>query len=183
MKKKIILFGLCLGVWLTSCNQNNLSPSTETSMSESKGLVFVIEGVFPTNDVYQLFYSNNNSFIEENSLKVPVFGQTCMQEIVFELPEKSQPQSLRLDFGTNATQNSVTIKSFNIKYKGETVNINNAEILGKYFNVGQGVEYKIETLNLAFSTNPDGIYDPFIVSNDELKKSLNKLYNSSKQEK
>ncbi len=95
--KNLLLGAFLLGTitMIGSCNtKKGRGSETENSTSEdsiSKGLVVTLEGVFPTNDTYQLFYSNDDKFAEEKSIKIPVFGQSVIQKVVFELLPMAKP--------------------------------------------------------------------------------------------
>lgn len=187
MKKIIFSSLVCAAIFsMTSCNKegaNSAEVSTENAVSESKGLVMVLEGVFPTNDTYQIFYSNDGSFSEDKSVRIPVIGQSVLQKVVVELPENVKPQSLRLDYGYNSNQTVVTIKKAEFIYQGNSFEVNGADFYGKFFVDGQGTSYDPVTLSINIKTNDDGAYDPYALSTDELKKNLNKLYNQTKEAK
>ena len=187
MKKIIFSSLLCAAIFsMTSCSKegdNSGNVSTENTISDAKGLVIVLEGVFPTNDTYQFFYSTDGSFAEDKSIKVPVIGQSVLQRVVVELPEGVKPQSFRLDYGYNANQTVVTIKKVEFNYLGNSFEILGADFYGKFFVDGQGTSYDPITLNINIKSNDDGTYDPYATSTDELKKNLNKLYNQSKEAK
>lgn len=176
---------ICLSINLTSCNEkkgrNNLDVSEESDKGQSKGLVITLEGIFPTNDTYQLFYSNDDKFLEEKSIKTPVFGQPVIQKVVFILPENIKPQNLRLDYGVNAEQKSITIKTVEFLYNENKLVVNNKDFYGKFFVNGQGSIYNLVNLTIELNNNLDGIYDPFAISTAELKKGLNKIYSETKE--
>ena len=76
MKKKLlsVLFISSL-LAFNSCGEkkggrNDLSETEKSENSESKGLIVTLEGVFPTNDSYQLFYSNSEQFDEKKSIQL-----------------------------------------------------------------------------------------------------------------
>ncbi|QTV06684.1 hypothetical protein [Faecalibacter bovis] len=184
--KKFVLGSLFISslLMLGSCNNDKKEEvSTENSASESKGLVMTLEGVFPTNDTYQIFYSNDGKFTEDNSVKVPVIGQPVLQKIVVELPENAKPQNLRLDYGFNQNQTVITVKNIEFTYLGNSFEVPGVDFYGKYFVDGQGTSYDPVTLSINIKPNPDGNFDPNAVSTDELKKNLNKLYNQAKEAK
>ena len=184
--KNLLLGAFLLGTitMIGSCNtKKGRGSETENSTSEdsiSKGLVVTLEGVFPTNDTYQLFYSNDDKFAEEKSIKIPVFGQSVIQKVVFELPADSKPQNLRLDYGVNADQKFISIKNVEFLYKENKLVASNTDFYGKFFVNGQGTTYNVTKLTIDFNINSDGVYDPFAISTAELKKGLNKIYSETK---
>ena len=188
--KKILLNTLFISLFLTlsSCGdkkggRNDLSEKEKTGNSDSKGLVIILEGVFPTNDIYQLFYSNSNTFSEDKSVRVPIYGQTVMQTVAIELPEGVKPQNLRLDYGANIEQTGISIKNVEFLYNDNKFNINHEDFYGKYFRDGQGTSFNPIKLTIELKPNADGNFDPYALSTEELKKSLNKIYNKTKEEK
>lgn len=184
--KKILLSTLLISSFLTlsSCGdkkggRNDLSETEEVEKDSSKGLVVTLEGVFPTNDTYQLFYSTTDQFDEKKSLHVPVFGQQVLQKIVFEIPDGAKPTFIRIDLGSNPAQTSATIKEVNFRFNENEFKIENKDVVGKFFANNPSVEYNPVTLSFNLKIDQNNVYDPFMISNDELKKSLNKLYSSN----
>lgn len=187
MKKIIFSSLLCAAIFsMTSCSKdgaNSAEVTSENAGVESKGLVMTLEGVFPTNDTYQIFYSNDGSFSEDKSVRIPVIGQSVLQKIVVELPENVKPQNLRLDYGYNPNQTVVTIKKATFTYQGNVFEVEGVDFYGKFFVDGQATSYDPITLSINIKSNDDGTYDPYALSTDELKKNLNKLYNQTKEAK
>ena len=144
-----------------------------------KRQVVTLEGVFPTNDVYQLFYSTTDQYDEKKSLHVPVYGQQVLQKVVFEIPEGEKPLYIRVDMGSNPAQTIATIKEVKFSYNENDFKVDNKDVIGKFFVNNPSIEYNPVTLSLNLKADQNNVYDPFMISNDELKKSLNKLYSSN----
>lgn len=178
--KRIMFSVLCISSLLMaiSCKNDEKAIDNKEQAISTRELVFEIEGIFPKNDKFQLFYSNDNNFSEDKSLFVTVYGQSILQKIVFELPEGIKPQNFRLDLGSNADQQEISIKEISITYKGQSESFIDEEFL-EIFPETSTVNYDKSRLVYKLVPNVDGIFDPIIVSNDNLKKSLNKLYNTS----
>ena len=185
--KKILLSSLLISSFLTlsSCGdkkggRNDLSETEEVEKDSTKGLVVTLEGVFTKNDHFQLFYSNDTNFLEENSITIPVYGQCVVQDIAFELPEGKKPQNLRLDLGSNAEQQFISIKNISIEYRNKIIFNGENEKYLDYFPESSTVVYNPQKLNFELKNNLEGIFDPIMFSNDNLKKVLNKVYNETK---
>lgn len=185
MKK--ILYTSLLGSALLmnfSCNNgklNTTSIETENTINVTD-FVFELEGVFPTNDRFQLFYSNDNNFLEENSVNVNVYGQSVMQKVTFNLPTDVKPQNLRLDLGSNVDNSTVSIRNIRITYKDQEILLSDNEIRD-FFPETESVTYDILKLNYSLKPGADGVFDPIWFSNEKLKRSMNQLYNNSNKEK
>lgn len=185
MNKIIFSSLLCTALFMTSsCNnegRENSKVSTE-NVEVNGDFVFEIEGVFPTNDRFQLFYSNDTNFTEENSVKVNVYGQNVMQKVTFVLPENAKPQNIRLDLGANADNTTISIKEFKMLYNGNEL-VANDEKIRDYFPDTESVVFDPVKLVYNLKPNAAGIFDPIVYSGDNLKRSLNQLYNQSKESK
>ncbi|MGV0947310.1 hypothetical protein ACTS9U_11650 [Empedobacter falsenii] len=184
--KKFLLSTLLISSFLTlsSCGdkkggRNDLSEKEEVEKDSTKGVVVTLEGVFPTNDVYQLFYSTTDQYDEKKSLHVPVYGQQVLQKVVFEIPEGEKPLYIRVDMGSNPAQTIATIKEVKFSYNENDFKVDNKDVIGKFFVNNPSIEYNPVTLSLNLKADQNNVYDPFMISNDELKKSLNKLYSSN----
>lgn len=184
--KKILLSTLLISSFLvlSSCGdkksgRNDLSDIEEVEKGSTKGLVVTLEGVFPTNDVYQLFYSTTDQYDEKKSIHLPVFGQQVLQQLVFNIPEGEKPLYVRIDLGANPAQTTATIKEVKFSLNGNDFIVGNSDVIGKFFVNNPSIEYNSVSLSLSLKADQNNVYDPFMISNDELKKSLNKLYSSN----
>ncbi|MFV0162261.1 hypothetical protein OBK04_01165 [Empedobacter falsenii] len=187
--KKILLSTLLISSFLTlsSCGdkkggRNNLSETEELTNIEAKGLVINLEGVFTKNDVYQIFYTDDSVFTEQNSVKTTVYGQSVLQKVSFQLPEKIKPQNLRLDLGNNFNQSAVSIKKIEIMYNDQILNIE-GDMFREYFPTTSSVQYDGTSLEYLLKKNEDGSFDPVMFGSDQVKKGLNKIYNQAKEDK
>ncbi|WP_353164623.1 hypothetical protein [Empedobacter brevis] len=182
--KKILLSILLISSFLTlsSCGDKKGGRNDLTEKEENIGnkLIIKVQGVFQKNDHFQLFYSNDSNFLEENSIRIPVYGQTIVQDVIFELPEGKKPQNLRLDLGENKEQTTVTIKDISLEFNGEKIE-NLPEKFRELFSDTYFTVYNPITLEYELRLNDQNTFDPMLISTDKLKKSLNKLYNESKQ--
>lgn len=187
MKKIIFSSLVCAAIFsTTSCNKegaNSTEVSTENTASESKGLVVIVEGVFPKNDRFELFYSNDQNFNGDKMIRQAVYGETTSQKVIFELPENEKPQNLRIDLGSNAEQQFISIKDIRVEYKGKEVLDGRNEKYLEFFPENSTVDYIPEKLTFELKSNLEGVFDPILFSSDNLKKELNKAYNTSKEAK
>lgn len=183
MKKNVLLALISATFLFTSCNNETKEKESSENVTENdltNKLIVKIEGVFPKNDQFQLFYSSNDQFEESNSLSQVVYGQSVLQTLVFELPKDKKPQSLRLDLGANPAQTSVTIKDITIEYNGEKLE-NEPGKFRELFGDTFYTVYDSISLEYKLQLNDQNVFDPMLIGTDKLKRSLNKLYNSSKQ--
>lgn len=183
---KFFLLGVfLLGTFVTivSCDtkksRNGESHSSATEDSISKGLVVTLEGVFAINDRFELFYSNNQIFDGKRVIRNAVYGEPVLQKIIFEVPSNEKPEYLRIDLGSNAEQKIISIKNIKVQYNGKDVFEGDNEKYLQFFPENTTVSYIPNKLNFELKANLEGNFDPILLSNDNLKKSLNKVYNSA----
>lgn len=182
--KRIVLSALFISslMMMGACNNDKNVESNQQEEIATADFVFELEGVFPKNDRFQLFYSNDTNFTEDKSIKVIVYGQTVLQKVTFTLPANVKPQNLRLDLGSNAEQSTVSIKKFTVNYQGKSLEVAD-EKFRDYFPDTSNVVFDDTKLVYNLTPNVDGIFDPLLLSSDLLKKDLNKIYNSLKEKK
>lgn len=183
MKNKLIIaLSAAALLTFTACNQQEAKENSqlENSSSETKGLVLTIEGVFPKNDRFELFYSNDQNFDGNKMIRQAIYGEPVVQTITFNIPEDVKPQYLRFDLGSNEEQHIVSIKNIKIDYNGINVMDGSNEKYLEYFPENSTVDYIPEKLIFELKKNMEGQFDPILFSNDNLKKALNKVYNKSK---
>ncbi|MCB9202274.1 MAG: hypothetical protein H6604_04400 [Flavobacteriales bacterium] len=166
MKK--LPFLLLLVSILFSCtnSEKNATVNTENKTVSDKVSVLV-EGVFPQNDEFQVFYSNSTepNFNGDNSVYKKIVGQPCLQTIVFELPVKSIG-NLRFDPGSNPNQTKITIKNISILKQGKIiVDGDNFEYLN-YWGASNGLNFNEKDLNYVF-TPIDETHDPIMNANED----------------
>ena len=135
---KRVLFSLLLSFTLLltySCNTEKdeaIEFSTDQPLS-SKGLVFDLEGVFPKNNRFELFYSADQNFDGKRMLRQAIYGESIVQKIIFKLNDNNKPQNLRLDLGSNEYQLYVLMKNIVIKDNGEVI----LDGINENYNIGE----------------------------------------------
>lgn len=135
---KRVLFSLLLSFTLLltySCNTEKdeaIEFSTDQLLS-SKGLVFDLEGVFPKNNRFELFYSADQNFDGKRMLRQAIYGESIVQKIIFKLNDNKKPENLRLDLGSNEYQLYVLMKNIVIKDNGEVI----LDGINENYNIGE----------------------------------------------
>ncbi|MCG2610370.1 hypothetical protein LZZ90_02470 [Flavobacterium sp. SM15] len=169
MKSKFIVAGLFILSLFSSCKNG------ENTEAEGKDNVsIVIETVFAKNDYLQIYYLVKGSeWSDANSVSKPIYASNEMQTVDFELPKGIIPENLRIDLGTNPTQNNVTIKNITVKYKSHVVNGDFGNY-SKYFAPNIFVTWDPEYVGHKL-IKVDNQYDPFIIGNDLLVSKLKKF--------
>ena len=186
--KKIILSSLIYAAIfsISSCSKevdNSGNVLIENEVKEAKGLIVILEGVFPKNDRFELFYSNDQNFNGDKMIRIAVYGEPSTQKIIFQLPDNEKPQNLRIDLGSNTEQKFVSIKDIRVEYKGKVVLDGRNEKYLEFFPENSTVDYLPNNLTFELKNNLEGDFDPILFSNDNLKKELNKVYNTSNEDK
>lgn len=120
-----------------------------------------IEVKVARNDVFQLFYKNGSqTFTESNSIKVEIKGSNEFQFIKFQIPNNTSISQLRVDFGNNKNQQSISINKIAFKHS----------IYGDLFTIGKNFKEEI-TPNEFVAINKNRLllkeinnnYDPYII--------------------
>lgn len=178
MKKSIVLFVLSLSL-LVSCKDEK---ATEiVAEKPAKNVKVTVNAIVKTDDNFQLFFREGNDistpFEEENSVWTKVAASDAAQNIEFVLPEDVLPYYLRLDLGTNAEQQGITITGMKIDYLEKNLSVSPSTFFESYFIPNNSIEIK-DKVKGEVMTKKDagGIYDPVFNSGENLKVELDKLY-------
>lgn len=177
IKLKMSLLLCCIMFFSVGCkqkaDQEPLEPTEENIIqnSESKKVFsLTLEAVVKKEDVFSLFYTQyeGENFSGEQMINTKVYPSDQAQEIKFELPEEDYPLNIRVDFGSNPSQESIIITEFDLKYYNSSYKIKGSELY-KYFNFNEGVEMLSDSLTFklkSFKNESVEKYDPYIVGND-----------------
>ncbi len=179
MKNKFsILIVLSLAL-ITGCKDEK---STEQPVEEkTANLVEVtLTATVKKDDNFQLFFKEEDNvetlFEESSSVWKEVKGSENPQEIEFFLPENVLPNYLRLDVGTNTSNENITISNFKIKYLDKKIDINSAAFFDTYFISNPCIEVEDKASGLIKTKKENDFYDPFFNSGENLKYELQKIY-------
>ncbi|MDR3273305.1 MAG: hypothetical protein LBT29_07480 [Flavobacteriaceae bacterium] len=175
--RKIIL-GLIALTLLLTCQKE--SQTKENTTSKTPNFKVILEGVFTKNDRFQLFYASNSETFDENrSIIIPIYGEPILQQIVFDVPKNIKPTKIRLDFGENKAQGEISIKNISFFYKNDSIN-GDFGSFSEYFDPSASVVYNAQKLIYELPVNE--VYDPLIEGNSKLEDALKKLYNKKPTE-
>lgn len=135
MIKKI--FVLCSLIFITfSCkNENNDTISNEEQDSKkNQNFSVELDVMASKKDDFALYYTEDNTinFTSEMALWHGVSGGDKRETIVFDLSEEKIPTDIRLDFGMNKEQESVTIYNVKLVYYGNEFAFKGSDFF-KYF--------------------------------------------------
>lgn len=153
-------------------------PKTETSKTKkTKVCNITVKGVFPANDVIELFFAEiaTDKFAGKNKVRRRITGREKSQKIVFNLFDY-YPEKIRLDLGANKKMEKVILEEITINYDENIFKIDNTNI-DKYFTKNAYISYGVDNNISLVELEKEGVktYDPFLISSPLLVKELVKL--------
>lgn len=131
---------------------------------------------FSENDNLQLFYTEDFKlhFSDELSVRKNVKASDDFTEVEFKLPQGVLPDRLRFDLGGNRNQKQIIIDKIVIKYKGDSIIIDQTNFL-EMLVLNANVEYN-EATNIITTKviNVEGneVYDPYLYCSNTLVQAL-----------
>lgn len=156
-----LAFSLCL-----------ISCADRETKNKEKAFEITISAIIEKNDNLELFYmntENQSNFSEKRKIRKKIIGNNKHQEIKYKLPLEAFPLKIRLDFGNNIEQESISIRKITFKKGNKEFELNGTDLkwfftTNKYLeNVGNGT-FKFRSIKDA--------RDPFIISKAILLKKL-----------
>lgn len=150
---------------------------TEVITSDTKICKVYVRGVFPKDDVFEIFFSEmaTDPFSQKNSMSARFKGNNEVQELIFDL-EDYYPEKIRLDIGNNKTMKEIIIEEIIIKYNDNVFKIDKSKI-STYLKSNQFITLGSDNNILLMPIMIEGkeVYDPFFVSSPLLVKELVRL--------
>ncbi|MGL2965400.1 hypothetical protein [Flavobacterium sp. XGLA_31] len=138
MRAKIFFSIILLSILGTSCKGKQEETTTPTAEKPAKAIKenFSVEMDLAASkkDDFALYYTEDSTinFTSEMTVWHGVTGDNKRETIVFNLSEELLPTDIRLDFGMNKEQESVTVYNLKISYYGNDYLIKGSDFF-KYF--------------------------------------------------
>lgn len=125
-----------------------------------------IEATIVEDDKFQLFYllDGQNGYSEKFAKWIDVIGSKDAQKILFELPDSLKIRKLRIDIGTNTSQESITINQVKVKQRGETLLLKSKDVF-KTFQPSRFIQLNQDSTSLKLFQIEER-YDPYLSSID-----------------
>ena len=185
--KKLISFSLCTIAVLSiySCKNGDektpKSESLETEIAVKENFNIQIVAEAAKKDDFAVYFTENNSidFKSENAVWSGLKGGNEEETLYFELTEDRIPTNIRLDFGINKEQDSVTVKSVKVNYYNNSFNFNGSDFF-TYFNKDEQFKSKINGANKSITFYKEGseyktpYFYPTQLTNDKVKEITTK---------
>lgn len=178
MKKVIyILFAFTILFTSFSCKDKKETESinVQTEKIEKKSESFFtveIDAIVSFDDVFELYYKDYDA--EKYTWKAmktkKVLAKGTTQKIIFKLPEKFFPSSIRIDFGKNKEAEDMILKSIQMSYEDFKIIMNQQEI-ASFFVANNYMDYDKNTGVIQFNAL-NGKFDPYMDSRPVFKKKL-----------
>lgn len=178
MKKLILILTAIFA--LISCKNENKTDENNTPLAAEK----VIDSVFTItlnatvkkDDSFQVYYrkSSENAYTETSSVFTELKGSDKPQDIIFRLPEGIIPDFIRMDFGTNKDQSSLTINNFKMSYFGKIFQVKGVDFF-KFLLVEQKTASFDASNGIITPTTLNGNHDPQSSSEKALYDEIQKI--------
>jgi hypothetical protein len=183
MKKVIvfILLAFCSIISLTSCGgenkkKNNAPAESNNKIKEQPKLESVfkinLNMVIPNDDTIEVFYLDydDTNYSYKTKVTKKVIGSSKAQNIEVLLPKEIFPNSLRIDFGLNRSEEDVVLNSVAMTYEDFSM-VLTAEEFHAFFMPNKYINYIKET-GVVERKVVDGKYDPYFNARAVLRKKL-----------
>lgn len=181
MKTKLFIIATFLLLLNTSCKnkeENKEATDKETTAAPAKQNFSVeVDVAASKKDDFTLYYTEDNtiSFKGEMAVWHGVEGNNKREKVVFDLSEEKIPTDIRLDFGMNKEQESVTVYGVKVAFYGNELYIKGSDFF-KYFI--ESKDFKTEfgaDGSLKILKNGSEYKTPFYYPRQELIDALKKL--------
>ena len=129
-------------------------------------LTVTINGKILEDDILEVFFAETiqEPYSVKNRCRVNVKGSPRTQEMVFKLPKRTYPFKLRIDLGTKGHETPIEIDEIRLS-TGFKDTIFEMDEIKMAFRANQYLEIEPDS-NKFTRKRVDGIYDPFLLSND-----------------
>lgn len=183
MKTNLLHLLALILILTTSCKNNEKVEEkqvTETAEvpKESQRFIVELDVMASKKDDFAVYYTEDNTinFVPEMTVWRGVTGENKRENIVFYFSEELLPTDIRLDFGMNKEQDSVTLYNLKISYYGKDFTIKGSDFF-KFFLENSDFNSKIDVQNgtLTLLKKGDEYATPFFYPRQELKDEIKKL--------
>jgi hypothetical protein len=151
--RKLEILGLFLvsSLLLVSCKNKEGKDSAETEVPKAEikqNFNIQIVASASKKDDFALYFTEDNTinFTAENTVWRGIKGENADDKVNFELTEERIPSNIRLDFGLNKTQDSVTIKSVKVSFYQNSFEFKGSDFFN-YFIKDENFKYRIDAKN------------------------------------
>lgn len=187
MKTNLLYILVLILVLTTSCKdkvKNEESQDKEASAPVAKqNFSLELDVTVSNKDDFALYYTEDNSinFTTEMAIWMGVQGEGKRETIVFDLSEEKVPTDIRLDFGMNKQQESVTINNVKVAYYGNDFSFKGSDFF-KFFLESKDFKTEIDVPNgsLKIMKNGSEYKTPFYYPTEELLVAIKKITTTKK---
>jgi hypothetical protein len=136
-----------------------------TGKQKPESVKLKIEAKVKQDDIFQLFYildGGDRNWGQENSMIKTITGSKEYQTIEFEFPLDKVLDSVRIDWGVNTGQKTITVKGISLSALSSSINYGTegAFVKNEYVTL-RGRGYVLQGIN--------GVYDPYSIANFNMK--------------
>lgn len=180
MKRFVVV--LALASMVISCKDDKKVSTEETKAVEEvtvkENFSIEMDVQAAKKDDFAVYYTENgtNEFSETSVAWKGVKGGPDVEKLVIDLPADVAPTNVRLDFGLNKDQESVTVKNIKIIYYGKELSFKGSEFFN-YFIKDDKFKTDIDAAagTLKISKNGTAFATPYFYPRQELIDAIKKL--------
>jgi len=179
MKYNILVVAFLL-VGFASCKNNTEDKTAEEPLEKVDPSFNVdIDIINELDDAFALYYTEDNSinFTEEHAFWTDIQkGSPQVKTVNYKFPEEIIPTDIRLDFGNNKQQKSITLEKLKMSFQGKTFEAKGSDFL-KYFIANDSIKTEIDEAkgSIKFLQNEKGFNPAFYYPNEALISEISKL--------
>lgn len=136
-----------------------------TGKQKPESVKLKIEAKVNKDDIFQLFYTldgEDRNWSQENSMLKTITGSKENQTIEFEFPLNKVVDSMRIDWGVNVDQKTITVNGISMGALNNSINYSpEGSFVKNEYITSKGIGFILQGAN--------GIYDPFSIANFNMK--------------
>lgn len=174
-KLKLSLFSIIILLFL-SCSKSETNADSKEAGAASETSKLIIEALYPVNDKIEVYYLKPNDgedFKVDQKIDYYVYKSPEIQKIEVELPKNTKIKKLRVDLSGNKNLKNLTIKNISFVKGDKVVDGDNGKFRTDWF-FNEFITYDENNFEFILNEN-NGVYDPYIISNENLVKKLNEI--------
>lgn len=160
MKSRIVIAIVLFSTFIVGCKNEKSVDSLDVVKPEviEKNFQVTLDVVVKKNDDFALYYTQDGtSDFKDAPIWMGVKGSDASQKIVFNFPENTVPTNIRVDFGINKDQETMTINNYKMTYAGKSFEASGVNFF-KYFKANEECTQVDKEKSLIIPVKKEGKY-------------------------
>ena len=162
------IIALCVGVVCFYAVVNFL----KAQKIQPTEIIVEVEAIVPKDDIFYVYYLQEGvkNWSDEYSTFLRIKGSNVAQNLKFTIPIDKKIEKIRIDIGANKKQLPMQINAISVYSEIDKINLTDSIHSLFNFNV-----YTTHENGTYYTKVVEGRYDPFLISNNYLEPTLNRL--------